>query len=200
MGSSKCSSGSPAHHPWEADLKQCVLSGSPGTKPIEVGPPLAFSHGLFSLLLPLPGWVSFFPTKASASTTVIMWVSFWEILAAWAAGVLQASTTQLQSGRRDRFATLPISVYNCPLALCGLLSQVSQWAAVLDEIHLCNDLHAAMSPAQLHAVCLLLSPAAEATQDSPGRSEIQGILSFSQCFGFRDSGMILKSLPWINFH
>lgn len=60
---------------------------------------------------------------------------------------------------------------------------------------LCNDLHAAMSPAQLHAVCLLLSPAAEATQDSPGRSEIQGILSFSQCFGFRDSGMILKSLP-----
>lgn len=39
--------------------------------------------------------------------------------------------------RKERpVATLPISVYNCPLALCGLLSQVSQWAAVLDEIHL----------------------------------------------------------------
>lgn len=79
--------------------------------------PKHFSHGLLSLLLPLPGWVSFFPTKASVSTTVIMWVSFWEILAAWAAGVLQASTTQLQSGRRDRLQ-LCLFQFTTALWLC----------------------------------------------------------------------------------
>lgn len=74
-------------------------------------------------------------------------------------------------------------------------STMEQFCAECDTAaHLCNDLHAAMSPAQLHVFCFLISPTAEAAQDSHGRSEIHGTLSFSQGFDFRDSGMILKSL------
>lgn len=55
MESSRCSSGSSAHHPahqpWEAALKQCVLSGSPGMKPVEVEPSLALYERIFWHLL-----------------------------------------------------------------------------------------------------------------------------------------------------